>query len=187
MKIIELSEVSKKLDLIISLLNSGGIILYPTDTVYGIGCDATNRQAIDRIYKIKKRPVGKPMSVAFSDFQMMQKYAKVDGFLLSEMRGKLPGPYTFIVPARNLPDTITKDGKVGVRIPRLPELLRLISEFGKPIITTSANLTDRAPVSLLDSVDYLVKTSVGLIIKDDSAGSGIPSTVIDPTTGDVIR
>lgn len=186
MRIISLSATHQEIDEMISFLRQGAVIIYPTDTVYGIGCDATNRDAIERIYKIKKRPTDNPMSVAFSDFNMLQEYTELDEEQMTQMKNKLPGPYTFIVRAQNLPEIITKDNKVGVRIPEIPTILYIISKFGKPIVTTSANIAKQRPTHLFDKIDQNVLRGVDFAIKED-IGSGLPSAVIDLTTGKALR
>lgn len=134
-------------------LRQGGVIVYPTDTIYGLGCDITNKAAIDRIRRIKGRDAKKPMSFVCSDLTHVSQYARVSNFAYRILKRFLPGPYTFVLPATKETPRIlqSKQKTVGLRVPDHPVALRLVAELGHPIISTSANRSDQE--ALTDPVE----------------------------------
>ncbi|MGM9992511.1 MAG: L-threonylcarbamoyladenylate synthase [Candidatus Bruticola sp.] len=122
-------------------LRSGGVIIYPTDTLYGIGCDALNPQAINRVYNIKKLNKRKPLSLLCCDLSQISKYAHVNQQAYTLLRRLLPGPYTFILPATKLVPrvVVNKQRKVGIRVPDNEVCLNIIRELGSPLMNTSAS------------------------------------------------
>ena len=153
-------------------LREGGIILYPTDTVWGIGCDATNEEAIERLNGVKKRKKGQPLIVLVNDLLMLMKYVEtVPEFVLNFFE-KSKYPTTIIYPnPKNLPDNLlAEDGSIGIRIVMHNYLAQLIKVFGKPLVSTSANFSgqptpasfDEISESLITQVDYVVKRYHGL-------------------------
>ena len=123
----------------IEVLKKGGIIIYPTDTVYGIGCDIFNKEALQKIKDIKNDPDIKLLSFICPGLKNISKYAKVSDYAYRTMKHLLPGPYTFILPAAKLvPKKLwNKRKSVGIRVPDNPIALKLVEEFGHPIISTS--------------------------------------------------
>jgi len=175
-------------DRIAKRIIAGDVFIYPTDTVYGIGCDATNVKSIERIFEIKQRQKGKPFSVAFSDMQMLLKYVDVDEGQKEMMIEKLPGAYTFIVKKKGIPDVATAGlPTVGVRIPDFGPLKELIKKAKVPIVTTSANTSGEHPASSIQEISHQVLNGVDFAIDAGRCGSGVPSTVIDLTTGKKLR
>jgi L-threonylcarbamoyladenylate synthase len=130
-------------------LKEGNVIVYPTDTLYGLGCDARNVKAVEKILKIKKRESGKPLSVMIRDIAMAKKIAFVDRQKEDIMKKLLPGPYTLILPgAKNMPETVTgRNNSIGIRIPDNPVTRRLCENFENPIITTSVNIASEVPIN----------------------------------------
>lgn len=149
----------------VDVLRSGGILLYPTDTLIGLGCDALNSEAVNRIYEMKGRHFKKPMSIACSDIEMVKKYADISTSDEQNLLDLLPGPYTFILEKKyNISDIITAGSKsIGIRVPDYPILLEIIKKLGNPIITTSANKSGEPDIKSIDecpySVDYVLSTS----------------------------
>lgn len=135
---------ARKIDHVVELLRKGGVIAYPTDTIYGIGCDITNKKAIERVYQIKQRPKNKPFSFICSDLKNISHYAKVSNYAYKTMRRLLPGPYTFILDGSNqVPKMmLTKRKTAGIRVPDHPICMDLINSLGNPIISTSAATPD---------------------------------------------
>lgn len=125
---------------VVEILRAGGILIYPTDTYYGIGCDLLNPKAIERIYHLKRRDHAKPFSFICSDLTNISQYAKVSNYAYRTMKRLLPGPYTFILEGSKLVPKImlTKRRTAGIRVPDNAICLALVSELGHPIITTSA-------------------------------------------------
>ncbi|MDI6789175.1 MAG: L-threonylcarbamoyladenylate synthase [Thermodesulfobacteriota bacterium] len=128
----------------VEVLRSGGIIAYPTDTVYGIGCDIFNKRAIEKIYQIKQRPRHKPFSFICADLKNISEYAHVSNFAYKIMRKLLPGPYTFILEGSSLVPKLmlTRRRTVGIRVPDHTVCLAIVRALGHPIVSTSAAIGD---------------------------------------------
>ena len=137
----------------IKILKEGGVIIYPTDTVYGIGCDIFNKQALDRVKQIKGDSDIKLLSFICPNLKDIAKYAKVSDYAYKTMRKLLPGPYTFILPAaRNVPKKLwSKRKTVGIRIPDHPVALKIVNGLGNPIVSTST--TTRKGELLVDPLE----------------------------------
>ena len=129
---------------VIEILEKGGIIGYPTDTIYGLGCDLFNPETIRKIHRLKKSDGKKPLSFICSDLKDISRYAYVSNYAYKMMKRLLPGPYTFILKATKLVPKIamTKQNTVGIRIPDNKICLSLVRELGHPIISTSVNKPD---------------------------------------------
>src|SRR5210317_67623 len=166
-------------------LRSGAVICYPTDTVYGIGCDIFNQKAIKKIYQIKQRPKHKPFSFMCSGLKNVNTYGHVSNLAYRVMKKALPGPFTFVLPGTKLVPKImiTKQKTVGIRVPDNNICLALIVELGNPILTTSAILDkDGDPLSEAYEFDMLLGKRVDLII-DGGMVFPDPSTIVS-FTGD---
>ncbi len=125
------------------VLRQGGIIIYPTDTVYGLGCDLSNKKGIEKIYELKKRNRKEPLRFVCSDLKHISQYAKVTDYAYRTMKRLLPGAYTFILEASRLVPKIIlpKRSTTGIRVPDNQICLALIKELGQPIISTSVKDT----------------------------------------------
>lgn len=128
---------------VVECLKQGGVIAYPTDTIYGLGCDIFNKKGVKKIYQIKQRDPRKPFSFICADLSDVSNYAHVSNFAFKIMKRYLPGPYTFVLEAsRVVPDLLTTRQKtVGIRIPNNPIALSIVRELGHPIVTTSVNIS----------------------------------------------
>ena len=164
----------------VSVLKDGGVIIYPTDTVYGIGCDIFNKVALERIFSIKNDSISKLFSFVCSDLKDIAKYARVSDYAYRTMKHLLPGPYTFILPAAKLvPKKLwSKRKTVGIRVPNHQVTLTLVKEFGHPIISTST--TNRKGEVLIDpfEIKNIFNSQVDLMLASGNL-SGDPSSVID--------
>ena len=160
-------------------LARGGVIAYPTDTTYGLGCDIFSRQGIRTIYQIKHRDARKPFSFICADLADVARYAHVSNFAFQIMKRHLPGPYTFVLEAsRVVPDSlVTRQKTVGIRIPDDPIALAIVREMGKPLVTTSANLSGEAPLHDPLDIQEQLGRLLDLVI-DGGVRIGDPSTVI---------
>jgi len=166
-------------------LRSGAVICYPTDTVYGIGCDIFNQKAIKKIYQIKQRPKHKPFSFMCSGLKNVNNYGHVSNMAYRVMKKALPGPFTFVLPASKLVPKImiTKQKTVGIRVPDNNICLALIEELGNPILTTSAILDkEGVPLSEAYEFDELLGNMIDLVI-DGGMVFPDPSTIVS-FTGD---
>ena len=164
----------------IRVLQDGGLIIYPTDTVYGIGCDIYNKDALQRIYDIKNESETKLFSFICADLKEVSRYTKISDYAYKVMRKLLPGPYTFVLPAaKEVPKKLwTKRKTVGIRVPNNNIALTLVKELGNPIISTS--VTKRIGDILFDpeEIKTIFNVHVDLML---AAGTleGNPSTIVD--------
>ena len=164
----------------VEVLKSGGVIIYPTDTVYGIGCDIFNKEALKRVYSIKQDAGTKLFSFICPNLKNIAKYAKVSDYAYRVMKKLLPGPYTFVLPAaREVPKKLwTKRDTVGIRVPDNNIALTLVKELGNPIISTS--VTNRKGEILYnpEEIQAIFNSQVDLML---SCGplSGKPSSIVD--------
>ncbi|RLC05120.1 MAG: threonylcarbamoyl-AMP synthase [Deltaproteobacteria bacterium] len=129
---------------IVDILRQGGVIAYPTDTYYGIGCDIMNKKAIEKVYQLKQRDKKKPFSFICSGLKNISNYAKVSNYAYKTMKRLLPGPYTFVLEGSKLVPKImvTKRKSAGIRVPDNAICLALVEELGNPVISTSATMPD---------------------------------------------
>jgi tRNA threonylcarbamoyl adenosine modification protein (Sua5/YciO/YrdC/YwlC family) len=163
----------------VDTLMTGGIVVYPTDTHYGIGCDILNKKAIERIYQLKQRNKSKPFSFICSGLKNISDYAKVSNYAYKTMRRLLPGPYTFILEGSKLVPKImlTQRKTAGIRVPDHKICLALVEGLGNPIITTSATLPDGSILNDASLIHDIFKNRLDLVIDGDMV-SGNPSSVI---------
>jgi tRNA threonylcarbamoyl adenosine modification protein (Sua5/YciO/YrdC/YwlC family) len=134
----------RHMEIVVDILKRGGIIAYPTDTYYGIGCDIMNKKAIQKIYRIKKRSEQKPFSFICSSLKNISDYAKVSNYSYKTMKRLLPGPYTFILNGSRMVPKImlTRRKTAGIRVPDHPICTKLVEILGNPILNTSATGPD---------------------------------------------
>jgi tRNA threonylcarbamoyl adenosine modification protein (Sua5/YciO/YrdC/YwlC family) len=163
----------------VEILKAGGIVVYPTDTYYGIGCDLMNPKAIERIYQLKRREKSKPFSFICSDLTNISQYAKVSNYAYRTMKRLLPGPYTFILEGSKLVPKImlTKRRTAGIRVPDNAICLALVRELGHPIITTSAATAEGESFHDASLIHDHYGKQVDAVI-DGSPVSGEPSSVV---------
>ena len=164
---------------VVDVLKNGGVVVYPTDTYYGIGCDIMNKKAIERIYQIKQRNKSKPFSFICSSLKNISLYAKVSNYAYKTMRRLLPGPYTFILEGSKLVPKImlTKRRTAGIRVPDNPIYLTLINKLNNPVITTSATLPDGTIFHDASLIHDYFGNRLDVVI-DGSIVPGQPSSVI---------
>ena len=163
----------------VEVLTGGGLIAYPTDTCYAIGCDLYNLKGIGRIYHLKRRPLSKPFSFICHDLKNISEYALVGNYAYKAMKRLLPGPYTFVLEAsRQVPKILqTKRRTVGIRVPDHPIALGLVGLLGHPIISTSASLPDSPVESDPYEIEIKFKPHLGLVI-DGGRLAPEPSSII---------
>jgi tRNA threonylcarbamoyl adenosine modification protein (Sua5/YciO/YrdC/YwlC family) len=163
----------------VEILKSGGIIIYPTDTVYGMGCDLFNKRGIERIYEIQRRNRKQPLSFICADLKDISHYARVSDDAYKIMKRLLPGPYTFILEAsRIVPKIILpKRQTTGIRIPDNRICQALITEMGSPIISTSVKDEEGELLSDPRVIEELFGKRVDMII-DGGVIAAAPSSVI---------
>ena len=182
----------KEIAKVVKVLQSGGLVIYPTDTVYGLGCDITNTKALEKIAQIKGVKLEKAnFSFICNDLSHLSDYVKqIDSVTFKILKRALPGPYTFVLPgSNNLPKVFKKKKTVGIRIPNNSIIRTLVAELGNPIISTSIRDDDDVleyttdPELIFEKWQNLVD-----VVVDGGYGDNEPSTVIDLTdVPEVIR
>jgi len=161
------------IDMAVHVLDQGGLIIYPTDTFYGIGCDLFQKKSIRRIYQLKRRPLTKPFSFVCANLKDISLYAQVSNLAYRIMKRSLPGPYTFVLEGTRLVPKLmlTKRKTVGIRVPNNKICLSIVKNLGRPIISTSIPLDE--PSIIHDTYS----SSVEMVI-DGGVISYEPSTVV---------
>lgn len=175
----------------VEVLSRGGLIVYPTETCYGLGGDVTNPKALKKIMEYKKLRGSKPISIAVSSVEMAKEYVEINEMASNLYTNYLPGPITVISTSKGqlVPPVVSTHGAVGVRFPDYAFTLELIEKFGKPITATSANMSYKAtPYSIDQLIKDLPKKSLDLIDLFLDAGElpkNQPSTVLDTTLNEL--
>ncbi|SFF81082.1 L-threonylcarbamoyladenylate synthase [Halopelagius inordinatus] len=176
-------------------LRNGEIVVYPTETVYGLGADATDAAAVERVYEAKRRPREKPLSMAVPDVDAALRYVSVTPFEERFMRAFLPGPVTVVVErGDDLPDELTAGGdRVGVRVPDHAVALELLARAAPtPVTATSANVSGEPSVTRPEELDDELRAAVGAVVDigdigpgegSETDGAALSSTVVDPGRG----
>ena len=176
----------RKIQRAAKILGDGGVIAYPTDTVYGLGCALGEKQAIDRLYQLKGMPKDHPLAIICPDLSDIAKYAVVENAVYRVLKHFLPGPYCFILMAtREVPKImLTKQKTVGIRVPNHAITIALVRELGRPLISTTAGRSGQDP--LVDPWEIEQEFSgLDLVIDQGDAGGSVPTTVVDLSQGDV--
>jgi tRNA threonylcarbamoyl adenosine modification protein (Sua5/YciO/YrdC/YwlC family) len=173
----------RKIRRAVDALEAGNVIAYPTDTVYGLGCDVMNKRAVDRLYEIKGMERSQMLAFVCRDLSEVSRYAVVHDSVYRTLRKYLPGPYCFILEAtRDVPRIVqTSRRTVGVRIPNNPVAQALIAELGRPIISSTAARHGELPNPDPHDIDDTFH-GLGLVI-DAGPGGLEPTTVVDLTGG----
>lgn len=164
----------------VDVLKDGGIVIFPTDTYYGIGCDLYNKTGIEKLISIKNEDKNKLFSFIISDFKEISKYAKVSDSAFKLMKKLLPGPYTFILPAaKEIPKKLwSKRHTVGIRIPNHHIALKIVEGLGNPIVSTTASNRLGEPLSNSFEIRNIFNSSVDLMLASSNL-SFEPSSVVD--------
>lgn len=192
MEIINLTKENQTstIRLTIKILKSGGLVVFPSDTVYGLLCDATNEAAVKKLITFKNRPPGKAISV-FCNFDLINKFVDMNSKQQNIIKEILPGPFTVILPSKHKINKLleSEKGSLGIRIPAFQLIGRLIKAFEKPLTATSANLAGRSPHysvnTLLNELSEKQKDLIDLIVDTGTLARNKPSTVVDLTQSDV--
>lgn len=160
-------EENDVLDAVVLALGKGETLLYPTDTIWGIGCDATDADAVEKIYSIKQRDHSKSMLILCSDIEMVERFVGPVDERVGELLCESERPTTVIMPLRChlLADNIVAaDGTIGVRIPQMAFCQKLLTLFGKPVVSTSANLSGHPSPATYDEIEEDLKQRIGFCV-----------------------
>lgn len=164
----------------VDVLKSGGVIIFPTDTFYGLGCDLFNKEGIEQLFSIKHESDSKLFSFICSDLKDISTYAKVSDYAYKSMKRLLPGPYTFILPAAKVvPKKLWDKRKtVGIRVPDHPITLQLVELLGNPIVSTSVSNRKGEPLFDPFEIKNVFNSQVDLMLASGDI-SNEPSSVVD--------
>jgi len=192
MKIIKLNSgnVDQTINNTIEVLKSTGLVIFPSDTVYGLLVDATNKAAVEKLIAFKNRPVGKPISI-FTDIESMDQLVEINKDQQKVFEEILPGPFTIVLPSKHKVNKLleSETGTLGVRVPMYQPIKELVNKFKKPITATSANLAGRSPHysigSLLNELTEKQKELIDLIVDAGQLPKNKPSTVVDLSRSNV--
>jgi L-threonylcarbamoyladenylate synthase len=184
---LEMADLQKQIDKGIQILKRGGVIAFPTDTVYGLGADAFNTDAVGRIYDIKKRPIHLPLPLLIGDIKQLDILAEpLSEIALFLAKHFWPGGLTLVLPkAANLPGYLGNTS-IAVRVPAHPVCLALIQGINNPIIGTSANVSGEPSALTAGEVKQQLGNEVDLVINGGRCPGGGESTVVDVTGGEVV-
>jgi tRNA threonylcarbamoyl adenosine modification protein (Sua5/YciO/YrdC/YwlC family) len=168
----------RKIQQALDVMRSGGVVAYPTDTVYGLGCDITDKKAMEKVYRMKRMDKSQLLSFVCHDLAQLAKYGVVEDPVYRLLRRLVPGPYTFILKAtREVPKVLRLERKtVGIRVPNHPVALALARELGSPVASTSASFEGQILVDPADMEEHLV--GLDMVLDGGVIGTE-PSTVID--------
>ncbi len=184
------NDINKALE----VLKNGGVILYPTDTIWGIGCDATNEKAVERIYKIKKREDSKSMLVLMENPALLERYVTEVPEIAWDLVEVATTPLTVIYPkAKNLAkNLVAADGSIGIRFTKEAFTTQLLQRFRRPLVSTSANISGEKSPAFFDEISDEIKSQVDYIVeyRQNDTTPAQPSSIIKLGVGgqiDIIR
>ena len=166
----------------LNVLNNGGTILYPTDTIWGIGCDATNTAAVEAVYNLKQRPENKSMIILLGDERQLNQYVSIVPVIARDLMKNVSTPLTIVYPgAKNLSDmVIADDGSVAIRIVKQGFCHHLLKAFGKPLVSTSANISGEPAPQSYRQISRSIKSGVDHAVSErfHEPGNVKPSQII---------
>ncbi|MGS0692156.1 L-threonylcarbamoyladenylate synthase [Shewanella sp. 30m-9] len=174
------------------LVEQGGVIAYPTEAVYGLGCDPDNNDAIERLLEIKQRPWQKGLILVAGDYQQLLPYideSQLSVEQLAFVHSKWPGPFTFIMPIKPGLSKLLSGSfdSIAVRVTAHEDVKALCAAINKPIVSTSANLTGQEPALSASSVKLQFEGMIAGLVIGDLGSQASPSTIIDAKSGKIIR
>lgn len=186
LKVFENNPNPKFLDMAVEALRDGDIVIYPTDTLYAIGCDALNNSAINKICKLKGiNPDKTNLSIICDGISMAAEYARFDNRQFKILKNNLPGPFTFILPSSSsLPKVFKGRKTVGIRVPENNVAVELVRRLGNPILSTTISYTDDDYAVNPELIAETYADSAAYLL-DGGDGGLIPSTVVDMTSGEL--
>ena len=173
-----IKNLPEQIQILNKCLQNKGVICFPTETVYALACDATKSNAVNKIFEIKARNKNKQLSILVYDIKTAKKYAVIDDCALALMKKFSPGPITYILPNKNLPNW---PKYLGIRIPKHPIAQLILKHYPYPLVGTSVNISDKVSAKTLNEIPEPIKESVDIIVGNTSKAkvSGLPSTIIN--------
>ena len=182
----------KNLNQVVGALKRGDVIAYPTEGVFGVGCDPDNEQALLKLLEVKKRPQEKGLILIAGSMEQLEPYIELDDLSLEQVNAikeSWPGPVTWIVPvsSKTLPLVTGQFSSIAVRVTNHPQVKAICSAFGKPITSTSANLSGLEPCRSVDEVEYQLGNSGVVIFQGEIGNRTQPTEIRDAKTGNTLR
>ena len=176
----------------VQAFSQGGVLAYPTEAVFGLGCDPDNEQAVHKLLDIKQRPVDKGLILLASDYAQLAPYideSSLTADMLNTIQSRWPDGITQVLPAHpNTPSWLTgRFYSIAVRITSQADVVALCEATNKPVVSTSANLTGQLPCKTWQEVEQALDSKVDFVVKGETLGFDQPSTIIDGLTGEVFR
>lgn len=163
----------------LSALSKGELIVYPTDTLYGLGADATIDGAVEKVFAAKRRPIDKVVSIAVASVQAAEEIVNFTPNARIVAAKFLPGPITIILNAKSQMKFVSKDGKIGIRIPDSDFAIALLKSYNRPIIATSANLSGGPNPRELSEIPQEIMDQVSVVVDQGRTKYSAPSTIVD--------
>ncbi|HKL38133.1 MAG TPA: L-threonylcarbamoyladenylate synthase [Bacteroidales bacterium] len=183
--------MKKDVDQALSVLYEGGVILYPTDTIWGLGCDATNEKAIEKLYQIKERDTETGMLILVESEGRVERYVEDMPDIAWDLMEVTDKPLTLVYhQARNLPDNLLgSDGSIGIRVTQDPFCQELLKRFKKPIVSTSANRSHQSFPAHFREIDPAIRHAADYVVKhrQDETKKGSPSSIIRVGAGGAVK
>ena len=184
-----MKDYKKNLDQIIDCLRRGGVVVFPTETVYALACDITNQNAVNKLYKIKQRSLDKPFAVLMSSIEMADEYVDISESARVFICKYSPGPMSYVLPLKGgvkIVDSMTKNKTLAIRVPLHDVALDILNAYGKPLVGTSVNLSSEKSAARIDEISDVMKQKIDFIFEgDDSGVSGVSSTLVDLCSNDI--
>lgn len=179
----------QNLDKLVSCLRKGGVVVFPTETVYALACDITNQDAVNKLYQIKQRSLDKPFAVLMSSIAMADSYVDISDSSRAFIERYSPGPMSYVLPLKaevRIIESMTKNKTLAIRIPLHDVALKILNAYGKPLVGTSVNLSSEKSASRVNDISDSMKQKIDFIFEgDDSGVSGVSSTLVDLCGGDI--
>lgn len=174
------------------VIENGGVIAYPTEAVFGLGCDPDNEQAIEKLLKVKKRPWEKGLILVASEFSQLSPYLDATQLTQKQLEfafSKWPGPFTFIMPIKAGTSKLLSGtfNSLAVRVSSHPGIQQICNQLGKPLVSTSANLSGQEPALNVAEVIEQFEHSIEAVITGELGSESKPSTIIDAISGTILR
>jgi len=165
----------------VNILKKGGVVIFPTDTVYGFLADASNKKAVEKIFKIKNRPKKKPLSLFVKDIKMAKELALVDNFSIKFLKKYWPGKYTFVLKSKKAKIYGVKKDSIALRIPNYKPLNDILNNIKRPLVQTSVNISGKEPLNNIEEIlkEFGGDKRVSLIVSAGNLKKSKSSKVID--------
>lgn len=184
-----MKDYKSNLNNLVACLRKGGVVVFPTETVYALACDITNQDAVYKLYQIKQRSLDKPFAVLMSSIAMANSYVDISESSRAFIEQYSPGPMSYVLPLKGevkIVESMTRNKTLAIRIPLHDVALDILNAYGKPLVGTSVNLSSEKSAASVNEISNAMKQKIDFIFEgDDSRVSGVSSTLVDLCGGDI--